>query len=242
MKFLKYLTEDTKDFLSLEDHTIAHEFRYNKLTLKRVPKEVPLILKLLKQHLDHPLKSLDYSNLPNARYIGLYSESLDGMEINLSRLKDLHFDRATAIDYNEQLKQAEELLAKWKEYQENAVTQLDKKKALISVNKISARLHILKDKITMGDIAVPYEATSYARNKDEALEMIILHELGHREKHKYDLFKFQSFFNQGQFPTEYSKKNISEYFSEVYALTKMKLIDKTGISDEAKEYFKSKIR
>lgn len=247
MRLLQYLKEEIdQSFIALEDKRIAKRFDYSRLTLKKPPKELTTIYKILKKHLKRPLEELGLRNGTQGEgglNIAIYSESLDSMGINLTNIKKVKKGgSSTPVNFHDQLEKNKDSLEKWLVFQEKAVTPKDKKKARGSINRLHVSIRNLEDKITKGETPLPYVSHRYAKNLEEALELIVLHELGHREKNKSDLFRFQAFFNQGNFPTEYSKHNISEYHSEIYCLTKMKMIDKTPISDEAKEYFKKTIK
>ena len=165
------------------------------------------------------------------------------MSINLTAIKKVKKQKLSIkVNYHEQLESAKEQLSKWEQWQEKASMPKDIKKARGSINRLKVTIRNLTDKITKGETPVPNTSVAYANNNNDALELIILHELGHRIKNSSNLNMFQVYFNQGQFPTQYSKRNISEYHSEVYCLTKMKLIDKAPISDEAKSFFKKEIK
>jgi hypothetical protein len=246
MKFYNYLNENTDNpFVKFEDPSIAKEYDYRELTLKKVPKDFSHIIKMLKKHLKTPLQKIKYKNGTKGEggmNIAVFSDTIDGMAINITNIKKIQFGGTNRKNYHDQLEEDKEKLEKWREFQKKAITPKDKKTARTMVNRLSMHVHNLESKIRKGETAVPHTCVSYAKNKEEAIELVILHELGHREKHKADLFKMQVYFNNGEFPTEYSKRNIGEYHSEVYALTKKKLINKTPISDEAKTYFRKAIK
>ena len=247
MRLKQYLNESNINFTSLEDPKIAKEFQYNKLTLNKAPKELSYALKMLRKHLKTPLKSLSYASGPQATpHLAVYSETLDGIGINLTELKKIKKGSFSVnpndLSYHDKLKINQSNLSKWEAFQEKAVSPKDIKKARGGVNRSKTAIHNLEAKIRNGDVPVPSNAFNYTKNDKEAIENVILHELGHREKSKHDLFKIQVYFNNGEFVSEYSKRNISEYFSEVYSLVKMNLIDRTPISDEAKAFFKKAIK
>jgi hypothetical protein len=247
LKIEEYLLREETDesFLALEDPKVAKEFEYRFLKLKKAPKETAFIMKILRKHLKTPLKSLSWkSGTQGERNLAVYSESMDAMQFNLSYVKKLNTTgRGKAdVNYNEDLQKAKESLSKWQKHQENLSPHMKKdiKKARGAVNRLKVTIRNLEDKINRGETPVPFTSAAYTKNGNEAIEITILHELGHRKQaqNKLDQFKSQVYFNQGQFPSEYSKRNIKEYMSEIYALVKMKLLDKTPISDEAKIYFK----
>jgi hypothetical protein len=173
----------------------------------------------------------------------MFSKSQDGMSLNLTAIKKIKkHKRSIKVNYHDNLEKYKESLEKWQAWQKKASSKHDVKKARGMVNRLLVSVRNLEAKIESGDTPVPPISIQYARSDKEAYELLILHELGHRVKDDYDLHKIKVFFNQGQFPTEYSKRNFSEYFSEIYCLTKAGLIDQTVISDEAKTYFKKAIK
>lgn len=248
MRLYRYLIEQIEvdeSFKKLEDNKIADEFDYSRLTLKKAPKDLQYVIKYLKKHLKTPLKSIMFKNGTAGEggiHVAVYSESMDSMAINITNIKKLKYGLSPPSNFNDQLKVNKKSLAKWEEYQKKVTSTSDIKKARGIVNKLKINIRNLEDKIRNGDIPVLGVSTSYTKSKEDAIESIILHELGHRVMSKYDTTKFQIFFNKGDFPTEYSKRNIKEYFSEIHSLTKMKLIDNTPISEEAKKYFKKVIK
>lgn len=248
MKFYLYLREDNnidESFLKLEDPKISKRFDYSSLTLKKAPKELEYVIKMLKKHLKTPLNSITYKNGTKGdggMNLAIYSESLDGMGINITNIKKLKTGSIVKVNYHDQLKSNQESLVKWEVFQKKAVSPKDKKKARGAINRLSSSIRNLEDKIRKGETPVPFSSSAYAKSKEDAIESVVLHELGHRERHKHDMFKIQVYYNNGEFPSEYSKRNISEYFSEIYALVKMRIIDKTPISDEAKREFKKIIK
>jgi hypothetical protein len=231
-----------KSFTDLEDPKVAKKFDYSRLTLKKAPKELSYIIKMLKKHLSSPLESIVYKNRTSGEggmNVAIYSKSLDSMGINLTNIKNIKTGGSIEINYHKQLENSKESLEKWEEFYKKHPND---RKARGMVSKLITIIRNLENKIKSGSTPVPSVSTAYFKNKNDAIEGIILHELGHRVEDKYNMEKFRYFFNRGDFPTEYSKRNLGEYFSEVYALTKMKLIDKAPISDEAKEYFKKVIK
>ena len=246
MRFQQYLNQEIDEsFTSIEDPSVAKEFDYSQLTLKKAPKQLSYIIKMLKKHLDSPLNSLTYKNGTRGdggMNLAVYSESQNGMSINLTNIKKLKTGQKPKTNFHDELKANKESLEKWLAFQEKAKQPNDVKKARGAVNTLKVRIRNLEDKINKGETPVPFSSASYASNEKDAIEAVILHELGHKNKHKADLFKLQVFFNKGEFPTEYSKRNISEYHSEIYSLVKMGLINKSPISDEAKKYFRKALK
>ena len=86
---------------------------------------------MLKKHLKIPLKSITYKNGTKGdggMNLAIYSDSLDGMGINLTNIKKLKPNTAKPKDFQSQLQANKDSLEKWKAFQEKAVTPKDKKK------------------------------------------------------------------------------------------------------------------
>jgi hypothetical protein len=229
----------------LEDPTISGRYDFANYSLKNPPKEVLMAEAALKKRLDTPLDSLTYTSgaVRESRAAAVYSKSMDGMKLNVTALKKVRAGTAKdVLSYNDQLDRQKENLEGWKKFQAKAVTKADKKKARGAINRINTSIRRLERNIEQGLQAVPGNAFSYAKTKEAAIENIIVHELGHRVYDDFDQTGTGRFFRANQFVSEYSKTNEREYFSEIYSLVKMDLIDETVISQEAKDYFKQLIR
>jgi len=244
MKFRDYIIENQEideSFISLEDPKIAKEFEYRFLKLKKAPKELNIVFKHLRKHLKKPLGFIAYESGSDTRNLATYSETLDAIKINLTELKKvkkLSLGKPP-VNYHDQLKVNKESLEKWKEFYEDNPKN---KKARGMVNRLSVSVRNLEDKINNNEVSLPGNSLHYAKSLDQAIESIILHELGHRAWKTADTAMSNVFFNQKQFPTEYSKRNVKEYHSEMYALAKMKALDKAPISKEAKDHFKKEYK
>jgi hypothetical protein len=248
MKFKQYLKEDFFDnggapeaFKKLEDRSIAKAYTYLFLTLKKPIGILPTLLKYLKKHLHTPLDNLSYKSGEQGN-LAVYSPSMDSVQLNFS-MKKLSSPRGVKVtNLQDRLANAKENLKKWEKFQSKAKSPKDVKTGRGGYSKTSSIIIHLEDKIRRGDIPVPYNSFDYAKDSEQVLEMIIVHELGHRYWHKKlggSDSKIHVFYNQKQFPSEYSKINITEYFAELYSLTKVGLIDKADISNEVKTYMKS---
>ncbi len=247
-KILESQTQIDPSFKDLEDPKVADVFEYRFLSLKKAPKEASIIIKTLKKHLKTPLRSLSWkSGSTGEMNLAVYSPSKDGMQFNLSNAKKLKKGTGKVVrNFNDELESHKISLSKWEAYQSklSPTHKKELKKARGSINRLKVSIRNLERKISTGETPAPNSSLSYTSNVKDAIEITVLHELAHRYTNtkQIDKHKAQVYFNRGQFPTEYSKRNLIEYIAEIYALVKMKLLDKTPMSDESKIYFKKEFK
>ncbi|MCK4776734.1 MAG: hypothetical protein KAS39_00050, partial [Actinomycetia bacterium] len=223
---------------------ISNAFDYSRYSLKKPPSEIIYANQMLKKHLETPLKSISYVSGTvgeGGRNLAVYSKSLDGMKINVTNLKKVKKAPVgrKVPSYQEQLETNKESLKKWEAWPAKSKADIKKKRG--SINRLKTNIRNTERKILAGEQAVPFNATAFTKDKLEAIENSMLHELGHRSQDSYDMTRNNAFFRRGDFPTEYSKTNANEYWSEVYSLAKMDLLDNTLMSKEAKAYYKKLI-
>lgn len=233
------MAEAAASFADFEDPRIAKSFDYTRSNLTRVPKEYGTLIAALKKHLNRPLDSLSLKSGQDG-HLAVYSPSMDSIQFNLTRVKHIKKMKLKASpgekDFGALLASNEESLEKWQLWQGNNPAPKDQKKARGAINRLHMTIRNLKGKIEKGEASLPGNAFQYAKNLNQALELIVVHEIGHRDARNMDVFK--RYHGQRQFVSDYSQVSPVEYQAEIYSLVKTGLLNKTGLSAEAKKELK----